>query len=179
MGSEISFAVNGDIVYTIKDGKIEFQEDVELGKSKTETLINAVEKINQIDGITAAVDPIGLIEVRAGVTKVAFVDIDIKHGLVIRAEFSTKIPEETRGDLLALLTDISSRMPAEYEEQYEVYVESIDEVSELYLYVSSLTGKEFFATNSSTKFTEVELSMLPKYILEGIKSGLYKKRQVI
>lgn len=179
MESGILYTVNGDIVYTIKDGEIKFQEDAELGKSKAVTLIDAIEKINQIDGITAAVDPIGLIEVKVGVITVALVDIERKHGLVIRAEFSTKIPEETRGELLALLTDISSRMPLEYEEQYEVYVESLDEGSELYLYTSPLTGKAFFATNSSTKFTEVEISMLPKYILEGLKSGLFKKRQVI
>ena len=179
MESGILYTVNGDIVYTIKDGKIKFQGDAELGKSKAVTLIDAVEKINQIDGITAVVDPIGLIEVRAGSTKVAFVDIDVKYGLAIRAEFSSRIPEETRGELLALLTDISSRMPVEYEEQYEVYVESLDELSEWYLYVSPLTGKVFLTANSSTKFTEVELSMLPKHILEGIKSGLFKKRQVI
>lgn len=179
MESGITFTVNGDIVYTIKDGKIEFREDIEVGKSKTESLVDAVEKINQIDGITAAVDPIGLIEVRAGLTKVAFVDIDVKYGLTIRAEFSSRIPEETRGELLTLLIDISSRMPAKYEEQYEVYIESIDEVTDLYLYKSDLTGNLFFASTSSTKFTEDELSMLPKYILEGIKSELFKKRQVI
>lgn len=179
MESEILFKVNGDIVYSITDKKLKCQEDVALGKLNSESLVDAVEKLNQIDNITAEVSPIGLIEVKAGTVEVAFVDIDVKHGLVIRADFIDEIPEETRGDLLTLLTDISSSMPAEYEEQYEVYVESLDEGTELYLYSSELTGKMFFTNNTSTKFTEVELSTLPKYILEGIKSGLIKKRQVI
>ena len=179
MESGVLYTVNGDIVYTIKDGEIKFQEDAELGKSKSETIVDTIKKFNQIDNITAVVSPVGLIEVRAGLIDVAVVDMDMKYGLVIFEDFNDEIPEETRGELLALLTDISSRMPVEYEEQYEVYVESLDEGSELYLYKSPWTGKLFFATTSSTKFTEVELRMLPEYILEGIKSGLFKKRQVI
>ena len=179
MESGILYTVNGDIVYTIKDGKIEFREDTGVGKTNSYSLLDAVERINSIDNITAVVSPEGSIEVKAGTFYIAFVDIDIKHGLVIYEDFNDEVPEETRGELLALLTDISSRMPVEYEEQYEVYVESIDELSEWYLYVSPLTGKVFLTANSSSKFTEVELSMLPKYILEGIKSGLFKKRQVI
>lgn len=179
MESEILFKVNGDIVYSITDKKLKCQEDVEMSKSKTESLIDAVEKINLIDNITAVVDPIGLLVVRVGSNDVALVDMDIKYGLVIYGDFNDEIPEETRGELLSLLIDISSRLPVEYEEQYEVYIESIDEVSELYLYSSPLTGKVFFATNSSTKYTEDELRMLPEYILEGIESGLFKKRQVI
>ena len=179
MESGVLYTVNGDIVYTIKDGKIKFQEDAELGKSKAVTLIDAIEKINQIDGITATVDPIGLIVVRAGSIDVALVDIDVKYGLVIHEDFIDEIPEETRGELLSLLIDISSRMPMEYEEQYEVYIESLDDGIESYLYKSEVSGKLFFATNVSTKFTEVELYMLPEYILEGLISGLFKKRQVI
>lgn len=179
MESGILFTVNGDIVYTIKDGKIEFREDIEVGKTKSYSLLDAVERINSIDNITAEVSPEGLIEVKAGTVDIAFVDIDIKYGLAIYEDFNDEVPEETRGELLSLLVDISSRMPVEYEEQYEVYVESLDEGVESYLYLSKWTGKLFFTTNYSTKFTEVELSMLPKYILEGIRSGVIKKRQVI
>lgn len=179
MESGILFTVNGDIVYTIKDGKIEFREDIEVGKTNSYSLLDAVERINSIDNITAEVSPEGLIEVKAGTVDIAFVDIDIKYGLAIYEDFNDEVPEETRGELLSLLVDISSRMPVEYEEQYEVYVESLDEGVETYLYLSKWTGNEFFATNTSTKFTEFELSTLPEYILEGIRSGLFKKRQVI
>lgn len=179
MESEIRFTVNGDIVYTIKDGKIEFQEDVEMGKSKSGSLIDVVAQINQIDNVVAVVSPVGLIEVRAGLIGVAVVDMDMKYGLVIFEDFNDELPEETRGELLSLLVDISSRMPLEYEEQYEVYIKSLGEELELYLYKSEFTDKLFFTNTSSTKFTEVELRMLPEYILEGIKSGLFKKRQVI
>ena len=177
MESGILFTVNGDIVYTIKDGQIKFREDTDLGKS--ETLVDVVAQINQIDNITAVVNNIGLIEVRAGLIEVALVDIEMKYGLIIHEDFNDELPEETRGELLSLLIDISSRMPMEYEEQYEVYVESLDERTEMYLYKSEVSDKLFFTTYSSTKFTKVELYMLPEYILEGIKSGLFKKRQVI
>lgn len=177
MESGIIFTVSGDLAYTIKDGQIKFREDTDLGKS--ETLVDVVAQINQIDNITAVVNNIGLIEVRAGLIEVALVDIEMKYGLIIHEDFNDELPEETRGELLSLLIDISSRMPMEYEEQYEVYVESLDERTEMYLYKSEVSDKLFFTTYSSTKFTKVELYMLPEYILEGIKSGLFKKRQVI
>ena len=179
MESGVLYTVNGDIVYTIKDGKIKFQEDAELGKSKAVTIVDVVAQINQINNVTAVVNNIGLIEVRTGSIEVALVDIEMKYGLIIHEDFNDELPEETRGELLSLLIDISSRMPMEYEEQYEVYIESLDDGIESYLYKSEVSCKLFFATNVSTKFTEVELSMLPKYILEGLKSGLFKKRQVI
>ena len=179
MESGILFTVNGDIVYTIKDGEIKFREDADLGKTNSYSLLDAVERINNIDDITAVVSPEGLIEVKAGIVDIAFVDIDIKYGLAIYEDFNDELPEETRGELLSLLIDISSRMPMEYEEQYEVYIESLDDGIESYLYKSEVSGKLFFATNVSTKFTEVELYTLPEYILEGLISGLFKKRQVI
>ena len=179
MESGVLYTVNGDIVYTIKDGKIKFQEDMAMGKSKLESLVSVVEEINQINNVTAVVNYIGLIVVRAGSIDVALVDIEMKYGLIIHEDFNDELPEETRGELLSLLIDISSRMPMEYEEQYEVYIESLDDGIESYLYKSEVSGKLFFATNVSTKFTEVELYMLPEYILEGLISGLFKKRQVI
>lgn len=150
-----------------------------MAKKDSLTLIKAIERIDELEGVTAVVDALGKIVVRVGTVEVAEVDIDEMNCVTIYEDFSDELDSITRGELLVLLTDISSKMPLDYEDQYEIYVESIDYDIELYLYISDFSGNLFFASGESTKLTEEEINELPSYILEGIRSGLFKKRQVI